>query len=462
MSMLTEDSVVVYPSDLELFKTSPTDITIQEMEEVPYKPTQTFSEESGDLHFDIIGNGEEYIKAALTYMTFELKIELSNGQPITAAHRVGVVDNFAHSVFQTVTTKAGNQVIGSDPCYPFRAKNTNQLSYGEDAKKSHLSTSIFVKDTANQMDTMYLPHTEANAAVVDGVNQAGNRGLNKRSRYFQESASVPCRIHPDTDFFNIPKMLINLVDISIHFTRSRPEFCIMAQEIAGVGGQPGVAPDFRIRIMNPILWITKVRLLPSVVIGHARALAAKPARYNMTRVVTRPFSITQGSFSATLDNVITGQLPKRLVMGFVKNSAYNGNYGQNPFNYEHLNLSQTAVYVNGKSHPLTPFRPVYTGNRTNWLREYSSLFDAMGIHHGNSGIDIHRDDYPNGYCLYGFDLSPNKSASLSSPVNLVKRGNLRIEMQFSEELPQAMMCMLFAEYDNVMTIDGDRNVYVDY
>src|SRR5271170_4414325 len=247
MSMLTEDSVVVYPSDLELFKTSPTDITIQEMEEVPYKPTQTFSEESGDIHFDIIGNGEEYIKPALTYMTFDLKVEQSDGQPITQAHRVGVEDNFAHSVFQTVTTKTSNQVIGSDPCYPYRAKNTNQLSYGEDAKKSHLSTSIFVKDTAGQMDTMYHPHTEANAVLVDGVNQAGNRGLNKRSQYFENSASVPCRIHPDTDFFNIDKMIINLVNISIHFTRSRPEFCIMAQEIAANPPAGAIPPDFRIR-----------------------------------------------------------------------------------------------------------------------------------------------------------------------------------------------------------------------
>jgi hypothetical protein len=448
MSLVTDNSKLVAPYDLDLFQSAPTDMSIMEMEEVPYRPVATFQPDGGDMRFEVPGNSEEFFKPSLTYMTFGLQIVNADGSNLPSTAHVGPVNNIAHTVFHSVYVTLGNQIVSAEPSYAYRAHSTALLTYGNDAKESHLSTSLFVKDTPGQMDTM---------RNIGADNQdEGNAGLNKRGSYFNRSKVVQCRIHLDCDIFNIDKFIPNQVDMKVSMTRSRPEFCLMAEPVAEV------QPNFKIKIIDPILWVTKAKIFPPLAVIISGKLAQKEAKYNMTRCTVRPITIPTGIRSMSIDNVTTGQLPKRMFYGFVRNDAYDGAYGRNPFNYEHINLIQTSLHANGKSYPLTPFRPVYTGDNQNWVREYFSLFEALGIHHGNHGIGIHRDDYPNGYCLYGIDLSQNKRASSSRPVNLKKTGTTRIEFQLSVDLPHAYVCMVFCEYDNVMSIDNDRNVYVDY
>ena len=39
--------------------------------------------------------------------------------------------------------------------------------------------------------------------------------------------------------------------------------------------------------------------------------------------------------------------PKKIVVGCVPNTAYNGVYNENPFNFEHFDLSDIAVHIDG-------------------------------------------------------------------------------------------------------------------
>src|SRR5579859_7202032 len=143
------------------------------------------------------------------------------------------------------------------------------------------------------------------------------------------------------------------------------------------------------------------------------------------------------------------------MFGFIHHEAYDGSYTRNPFNFQHLDLQRVAVFVNGLSYPQIPFTPTYEGNNINYGREYDSVFSTLGINHGNRGIEITRDDYPNGYCLYAFDLTPNMSAADNSILRLKKSGNVRIELQFGTRTDAVYMCIVFAEYDHVMKIDGN-------
>jgi hypothetical protein len=86
----------------------------------------------------------------------------------------------------------------------------------------------------------------------------------------------------------------------------------------------------------------------------------------------------------------------------------------------------------------------------------------MGIFHGNRGLDITYEDYPNGYCLYCLDLTPNRSASDSSHANLITEGDVRIELQFTEGFNAALSCVVYAEFDGSLQIDKSRNVFVDH
>lgn len=93
---------------------------------------------------------------------------------------------------------------------------------------------------------------------------------------------------------------------------------------------------------------------------------------------------------------------------------------------------------------------------------YHTLFSGTGVHFLNEGNDITREEYADGYCLMAFDLTPDLSANLSSQWNLVRHGSLRMEVCFETALVKTVNCIVFAEFDNVIEIDKNRNVTVDY
>jgi hypothetical protein len=61
-----------------------------------------------------------------------------------------------------------------------------------------------------------------------------------------------------------------------------------------------------------------------------------------------------------------------------------------------------------------------------------------------------------------FDLTPDMSAGQPSHWNLVRNGNLRIEIGFAAALTETVNCIIYAELDNVVEVDRYRNVLVDF
>lgn len=112
--------------------------------------------------------------------------------------------------------------------------------------------------------------------------------------------------------------------------------------------------------------------------------------------------------------------------------------------------------------PSKPLQPKFTGNDKQYVQMYNTLFSGTGIHFTNKGLEIDRETYPLGFCLSAFDLTPDLSANTMSHWNLTRHGSLRIEMGFDEALTNTVNCVIYAEFDNIIEIDKNRNVIVDY
>jgi hypothetical protein len=116
-------------------------------------------------------------------------------------------------------------------------------------------------------------------------------------------------------------------------------------------------------------------------------------------------TITSGLRNKTLDKVSLGTLPKRIVFAFVESDAFSGNFKKNPFNFKHFNLTKVSVSIDGEEAPYSPLELDFTSNL--YTRAYYSLFnglDRSGLDCGNS---ISLTDYPNGYAIFAFDLTPD-------------------------------------------------------
>ena len=167
----------------------------------------------------------------------------------------------------------------------------------------------------------------------------------------------------------------------------------------------------------------------------------------------------RGNLTLSQDHVFWGQLPNRIVVGCVTNDAFNGRYGKNPFNFKHMDISFLAVYVDGDQIPYSPLKPKFTGSHKNYVRAYQTLFSGTDKMYQDEGNTITRDDYAAGYTLFAFDLSPDLSAG--GHFNLVKRGNLRLDVHFARPLDETINVIIYAEFNNVIELDQARNVIFD-
>ena len=141
--------------------------------------------------------------------------------------------------------------------------------------------------------------------------------------------------------------------------------------------------------------------------------------------------------------------------------AFNGSRMLNPFKFKHYDLSEIAIYLDRQQqHVMMVIQPNFEGN---WfIRVYNSLFSGTDKDKLNTdeGIGISHDNYKNGYALYAFDLTTDLDKD--DHFNLVKHGNLHLSLKFNVELPEMVTVLVYAKFDNVIEMDCDCNMPVDF
>jgi len=144
----------------------------------------------------------------------------------------------------------------------------------------------------------------------------------------------------------------------------------------------------------------------------------------------------------------------------LKNTALLGSINTNPFYFRHYDLSYFPLNVNGKQMP-TEGLSLNTGDEKKSVMGYRTLFEGSGFHHSNSGQHITHDMYISGYFMLLFDLTPDRSASEGHTYHL-DSGNIRVELKFSNLLPETITCVFYLEFDNSFRIDYARKVSTNF
>ncbi|KMQ81790.1 hypothetical protein RF55_25202, partial [Lasius niger] len=102
-------------------------------------------------------------------------------------------------------------------------------------------------------------------------------------------------------------------------------------------------PSRHVSPRKAFIEVRKVRVNPGVVLGHAKSLEKTTAKYPIERVICKAYSIPTGNMCFVQDNIFVGQMPRRLVVAFVDNDAFNGNYKKSPFEFEHYDITFIAA-----------------------------------------------------------------------------------------------------------------------
>ena len=171
-------------SALDLFDLPPTQSSVVKSKIVDIHPLTSLSDE-GPIEFKISGNGEAFLDPSQTQLYLKLKVLKPDGSDLDGGSKTAVTNYPIGSLFNQVDVTMGGKLISSSSnTYAHRAIMEVMLNYGEEAQKSQLTSGLFYKDTAGQMEQMDV--------TADPVL---NTGLEQRHAWIKRSQIVELQVY---------------------------------------------------------------------------------------------------------------------------------------------------------------------------------------------------------------------------------------------------------------------------
>ena len=136
----------------------------------------------------------------------------------------------------------------------------------------------------------------------------------------------------DADLFNQDLYLINNCEVDVEITPQSDEFMLI-QKPAGAGEKDD--KKYCLEIINCKMYVKTVDLMDGLSLDIARKLDTAPARYSMRKSMLKSLFITEGR-TEFQNNIFTDEVPRRIIIGMLANSAYIGHKNKSPFNLNTL------------------------------------------------------------------------------------------------------------------------------
>ena len=471
-------------SEVDLFRVPPTQQSLERGRWIDYAPLSSVENPNSAITFLIAGT-DEYIDLSKTILTVTGKITKKDGTSKLDDNdqsNVAPVNNFLHTLFRQVDVYLnGKQVTPAMGTYAYRSYIETLLNYDVSAKQSQFSSALYYKDTAGQMDeTGALPATKTlNYRTAQGtvgasgerdssetlyVPESGNQGFAKRHQFIKGGNRFVLSGPIFSDIFMTDRLLLNMMDLKVVLNRSSDAFSLFEK-----GNSPPIEP--KVQLTDVVLKVRKVKVDQSVSDGVERMLKQTPALYPIRRVECKILTIPANLPNVRQDNIFSGIIPNSFVVGLVHVDASTGEYDKNPYNFQHFGVTSVSLTANGQEIPfklLTLKYPEDDDGKIDPAKDteldfdeaYNTLFSGTGKIYSNAGLDITREDYPGGYALYAFDLTPDMCKS-ADYFNAVQRGSLTLALTFGTSHKHAIGMVCYGDFENIIRIDAERNAIYD-
>ena len=351
-------------SEVDLFRVPPTQQSLERGRWIDYAPLSSVENPNSAITFLIAGT-DEYIDLSKTILTVTGKITKKDGTSKLDGgdqSNVAPVNNFLHSLFRQVDVYLnGKQVTPAMGTYAYRSYIETLLNYDVSAKQSQFSSALYYKDTAGQMDkTGALPSSKtlnyktawcyqrrtlaSNASENSTYLESGNVGFAKRHQFIKNGNRFVLSGPIFSDIFMTDRLLLNMMDLKVVLNRSSDAFSLME-----IGNDPAIEP--KVQLTDVVLKVRKVKVDQSVSDGVERMLKQTPALYPIRRVECKILTIPANLPNTRQDNIFSGIIPNSFVVGLVHVDASTGEYGKNPYNFQHFGVTSVSLTANGQEIP---------------------------------------------------------------------------------------------------------------
>lgn len=425
-SLIHPHSCPAAKSELVLSDVPPTQASIVRSDVIEYRPLSAVTGETPLIEFLIPAMADRYTDLDDMFLYIKFSYETSG---LKQNELVCPVNNVLHSMFSKVDmTMQDKSVTSSSQHYAYKSYLEKLLGYGDSAKKTYAKTAGWFRDT--------------DFSKPDA----------KRAEAMKEKTTIELIDRLHLDLCSQERLILNGVQMKISLQTHRPSFYFQATS--------KTTSISKVNFEHVALFVKHVEVSEMQATAHRSLLLKSPALYPISRNEIRQFVLSKGEQHRSLDNVVQGQLPRRVFVMLVKNAAENGELTLNPFNFEHFKLNFLACYLNGDQYPGIPYQPDYT--KSIFAREYFDLYRSLNQLTAKPNLDVTLEEFKNGFTVYGINFASDSSDPIEGHFNPLRRGNLRIDLRFAEALTEVITVLVFAQFESLISIDNDRNVYTDY
>ena len=354
------------------------------------------------------------------FVKVDVQVFKANGQDLTADDqgKIQPCNDFFDALFSDVTVFLNNQQVGADYTYNPQTSLLHRLLNNSDN---------FLNDI-----------------LADSIVWHKDRGYpadNSAARHWTIAKSRHLKLYGQLthNFFTTKKLLLPNIDVQIILKPNSAENCLIRTNEMVFGSK--VPDTYKIVINECKLVVRRAVFYEHIYRRVDRLLAMEiPAKYPFT--MTKPFFFNIGKgFRSWRQSIPGGGTPNRLYFVICDEDSINGkNWENNPmiFPAAHYKLSRLRFYINEKPLLDKPFEMDFDKN--DYAESYMSLVQTTPAFSTGKEIGIRGQDFAGNYGVFCCDnIRPDNS------------GELVIEVNFGEELPNSIIGVVFQQYDQCYT-----------
>ena len=333
------------------------------------------------IRFPIESKSNQFIDLAETELFIELGIK-GNVNDTTyspptfdnnnSKDPVFPINNILHSFFRSLEVKFNGTSVEKVDNYPYKAYLLDLLNNDTENKDSIMIRQGFIKDTPNKFNNFNLE--EKNyidiAKLYDqqgALLKTGNLDISEKNDYNSGANKIVTfrgKLHLDT--FNLDRYLIPGVKVELKLNKTEDTFFLMCNSTND-------KISTSVQLMSIYLYVKYVDIYDSHQYSLLQILSKEDALYPIKRVDLDVIALDMSHDHATFD-IGTGIIPNRVAIGFVKSTAYNGAFKENPFEFQDVGLKEIDFLVSGLSMPYYGGLDYDPDNKYSYMKAYNTLF----------------------------------------------------------------------------------------
>ena len=312
--------------ELSLFAPRPYEVAVKNCRLDPRLPIQGITND-GKVEFTLNKNSEEYIDLKKTKLYMRVKIVHKDGKPLRESDKVGFVNAPLHSFWRQVDLYIGDKLVTCrvSTNYAIKAQIDLATNYEEDVKETQLQAILYHKDTTGHMED------------TDPI--AGkNLGLKQRFAYTKSGGEVEMEGTIITDLSRQDKLIINNTKIAYVLHHSGDDYRLISPH----------KDTYATEITAIKMKFYKVKVDEAIRRAHEAAIQKSPALYQITQSIVAYGTANAGASELVIENPHASVIPSVARIVLVSNASFRGDIRRNPFNFQHYNLSEIKLNVDGE------------------------------------------------------------------------------------------------------------------